>query len=80
MIDLEKASREELIQLNAQLLAQLQLLQERVKQLEAELQALRGGGGPSPSPPDFVKPNRPTRKKEKSASRVHTALPACLIQ
>jgi transposase len=69
MIDLEKASREELIQLNSQLLAQLQVLQERVKQLEAELQSSRGGGGANPSPPDWVKPNRPTRKKKKRKPR-----------
>jgi transposase len=71
MIDLEKASREELIQLNSQLLAQLQLLQERVKQLETALQSLRGGGGPSSSPPDWVKPNRPSRKKKKRKPRSH---------
>src|SRR5205085_3707452 len=71
MIDLEKASREELIQLNSQLLAQLQLLQERVQQLEAELQSLRGGGGPSSSPPVWVKPNRPSRKKKKRKPRSH---------
>ena len=69
MIDLEKASREELIQLIAQLLAQQQLLQERIKQLEVELQSLRGGGGPSPSPPVWVKSNRPTRKKKKRKRR-----------
>lgn len=71
MIDLEKASREELIQLNSQLLAQLQVLQERVKQLEAELQSSRGGGGAKPSPPDWVNPNRPTRKKKKRKPRSH---------
>jgi transposase len=71
MIDLKKANREELIQLNSQLLAQLQVLQERVKQLEVELQSLRGGGGPSPSPPDWVKPNRPARKKKKRKPRSH---------
>jgi hypothetical protein len=69
MIDLEKASREELLQLNAQLLAQLQLLQERVKQLEAELASSRGGGGSGASPPDWVKPNRPSRKKKKRKPR-----------
>lgn len=69
MIDLEKTSRDELIQLNSQLLAQLQVLQERVKQLETELQSLRGGGGPSASPPDWVKPNRPSRKKKKRKPR-----------
>jgi hypothetical protein len=71
MIDLEKASREELIQLNAQLLAQLQLLQERVKQLEAELASSRGSGGATASPPDWVKANRPTRKKKKRKPRSH---------
>lgn len=71
MIDLEKASREELLHLNAQLLAQLQALQERVKQLEAELQSLRGGSGPSPSPPVWVKPNRLARKKKKRKPRSH---------
>src|SRR5205085_3210761 len=70
MIDLENASREELIHLNSQLLAQLQILQERVKQLEAELQSLRGGGDQS-QPPDWVKPNRPTRKKKKRKPRSH---------
>jgi transposase len=69
MIDLEKASREELLQLNAQLLAQLQVLQERVKQLEAELASSRGGSGSSPSPPIWVKPNRPSRKKKKRKPR-----------
>jgi hypothetical protein len=71
MIDLEKASREELIQLYSQLLAQLQVLQERVKQLEAELQSSRGDGGPSASPPVWVKPNRPSRKKKKRKPRSH---------
>jgi hypothetical protein len=70
MIDLEKASREELLQLIAQLLTQQQLLQERINQLEVELQSLRGGG-PSPSPPDFVKPNRPSRKKKTRKPRPH---------
>ena len=71
MIDLGKASREELLQLIAQLLAQQQLLQERVKQLEAELASSRGGNGPSSSPPLWVKPNRSTRKKKKRKPRAH---------
>src|ERR1044071_4832902 len=71
MIDLEKASRDELIHLNLQLLAQLQLLQERVKQLEAELQSSRGSGDSGSSPPAWVKPNRPTRKKKKRKPRSH---------
>ena len=71
MIDLEKASREELIQLISQLLAQQQTLQARVQQLEAELQSSRGGSGPSASPPVWVKPNRPARKKKKRKPRSH---------
>src|SRR5918911_2980650 len=71
MIDLETASREELIQLISQLLAQLQTLQERVKQLEAESPSSRGGGGGQPQPPTWVKPNRPSRKKKKRKPRSH---------
>ena len=71
MIDLEQASREELIQLISQLLAQLQALQERVKHLEAELASSRGSGGSTPSTPIWVKPNRPTRRKKKRKPRSH---------
>jgi hypothetical protein len=69
-LDLDNATREELIQLNLQLIAQLQLLQERVKQLEAELESVRGGGSKS-DPPNFVKANRPTRNKKKRKKRAH---------
>jgi len=71
MIDLEKASREELLQLISQLLNQLQTLQERVKQLEAESTSSRGGGGDQPQPPTWAKPNRPSRKKKKRKLRSH---------
>jgi len=71
MLDLQNATREELIQLNLQLIAQLQVLQERVKQLEAELESLRGGGSRT-NPPTFVKANRPARsKKKKRKKRSH---------
>jgi transposase len=71
MLDFQQATREELIHLNLQLVAQLQLLQERVKQLEAELESLRGGGSES-NPPSFVKANRPPRsKKKKRKKRAH---------
>jgi len=70
MIDLENASREELIHLNSHLLAQLQALLQRVKQLESELQSLRGGDPPSSSStPSWVKPNRSSRKKKKRKPR-----------
>lgn len=71
MIDLEKASREDLIQLIAQLLAQQHTLQERIQQLEAELQSSRGGSASSASPPPWVKPNRRARKKKKRKPRSH---------
>lgn len=71
MIDLENASREELILLNSHLLAQLQALHDRVKQLEAELQSLRGGSPPSSSTPTWVKANRSSPKKKKRKARSH---------
>ncbi len=71
MLDLQQATREELIQLNLQLIAQLQVLQEHVKQLETELESLRGGGSQS-NPPTFVKAYRPARsKKKKRKKRAH---------
>jgi hypothetical protein len=70
-LDLDIATRQELIQLNLQLIAQLQLLQERVKHLEAELESLRGGPSHN-NPPSFVKANRPARsKKKKRKKRAH---------
>ena len=68
MLDLENATREELLQLNLQLIAQLQVLQERVKQLEAELESLRSGGSNN-NPPSFVKANRPARSKKKKRKK-----------
>ena len=70
-LDLKNASREELIQLNSQLIAQLQILQARILHLEAELDSLRGGGSKS-NPPTFVKASRPARnKKKKRKKRAH---------
>lgn len=70
-LDLDNATREELIQLNSQLIARLQTLEEQVKQLKAELESLRGGGSHS-NPPSFVKANRPARnKKKKRKKRAH---------
>jgi transposase len=67
MLDLEQASREELIQLNLQLIAQLQVLEVRVKQLEAELESSRGDD--QSDPPAWVKPNRPARSKKKNRKK-----------
>jgi len=70
-LDLDNASREDLIQLNLQLIARLQILEEQVKQLKAELESLRGGGSQS-KPPSFVKANRPApSKKKKRKKRAH---------
>jgi transposase len=68
MLDLENATREELVELNLQLIAQVQFLQERVKHLEAELDSSRGGGSKS-NPPSFVKANRPARSKNKKRKK-----------
>ena len=63
-LDLQLASRDELI-------AHIQLLEALVKQLQADLDSLRGGGS-KPDPPAFVKPNRPARsKKKKHKKRSH---------
>jgi zinc-finger binding domain of transposase IS66 len=67
MLDLENASRQELIQLNLQLIARLQLLEERVKQLEAVLESLRCGS--KSGPPSFIKANRPVRSKNKKRKK-----------
>src|ERR1044072_3677929 len=71
MLDLDNATREELIQLNLQLIARLQILEEQVLQLKTELESLRDGG-PQSNPPSFVKANRPARsKKKKRKKRAH---------
>lgn len=63
-LDLQLASRDELI-------AHIQLLENLVKQLQADLDSLRGGGQ-KPDPPSFVKLNRPARsKKKKRKKRSH---------
>jgi len=67
-LDLDNATRDELIQLNLQLIARLQTLEEQVKQLKAELESLRGGGSKS-NPPAFVKANRPAPSKNKKRKK-----------
>jgi len=70
-LDPQNASREELLHLNLQLIAQLQTLQDRIKELESELESLRGSGSKS-DPPSFVKANRPAHsKKKKRKKRAH---------
>jgi hypothetical protein len=70
-LDLDNATREELLQLNLQLIARIHSLEEQVLQLKSELDSLRGGGSKS-NPPTFVKANRPTRsKKKKRKKRAH---------
>ena len=77
-LDLDNATREELIQLNLQLIARLQTLEEQVRQLKAELDSLRGGGSQS-NPPSFVKANRPLVVRKKSVRSERMASLASLI-
>jgi transposase len=60
--DLRSASREELLELIAILLARVEALEARVAELEEENRRLRGGGGKAV--PAWVKPNRPPREEK----------------
>jgi transposase len=94
-VDLENATPDELRQLVLQLLARLQVLEQRNKELEAENERLRQEAGNN-KPPSFVKANREQREKkprkkrskgfarrlDKVSRRVHHALeqcPNCLV-
>ena len=67
-MDLERASREELVEIIRGLLARLEGLEARVAELEAENLRLRRGGG---SPTEFsIKPSRPPKEKK---ARKHRA-------
>jgi transposase len=63
-IDLEQASRDELIDLIKHLLARVQVLEDRVQELEIENERLRSGGSQKESP-SWVKANRATRGEKK---------------
>ncbi len=68
-VDFEKVSRDELIELIKQLLARVQVLEDRVQDLEAENERLRSGGGNKQSP-SWVKANRsPTSDKKERKKR-----------
>ncbi len=58
-VDVEQASRDELIELIKQLLARVQTLEDRVQELEAENERLRSGDSKK-EPPSWVKANRST--------------------
>ena len=74
-LDLEKASREELVNLVRQLLDRVLVLEARVKELEAENERLRrenerlGGEGGKKEPPSWVKSNRPQSEKKERKKR-----------
>jgi hypothetical protein len=70
MLDLDNATRDQLVQLNLQLIGRPQLLEERIKQLEAELESLRGGDSKN-NPPSFIKANRSARNKKGRKERKH---------
>lgn len=65
-VDVEQASRAELIELVKQLLSRVQVLDARVQELEAENERLRSGGSQK-EPPSWVKANRAlsSAKKER---------------
>lgn len=67
MPDLTTASREELLEIIAALLARVEVLEARVATLEEENERLRKGGGKSV--PGWVKPNRPPREKKERKHR-----------
>ena len=67
-LDLENASRDELIELVVQLLTRLDAFEQRIKELEAENQRLRQETGNKPPPP-FVKVNKVARKKKPRKKR-----------
>jgi transposase len=67
MPDLTTASREELVEIIAALVARVEVLEARVATLEEENERLRKGGGKSV--PAWVKPNRPPREKKERKRR-----------
>ncbi len=67
MRDLQSASRDELLEIIATLVAKVEALEARVAVLEEENQRLRKGGGQSV--PAWVKPNRPAHEKKERKHR-----------
>lgn len=61
-LDLEEASNAQLKEFVLLLLERVQLLEQRVRELEAENDRLRQNSG-SNKPPSFVKPNRAKRER-----------------
>jgi len=83
-VDVEQASRVELLDLIKQLLAGVQLLEVRVHELEAENEHLRAGG--TKEPPSWVKASRSTsgekkeRQKRARGSGRHRHAPTKVMQ
>jgi len=67
-VDVEQASRAELMELVKQLLARVQVLEDRVQELEAENERLRSGGG-AKQPPSWVKANRALGSEQKERKK-----------
>ena len=68
-LDLEEASNAQLKEFVLLLLERVQLLEQRVRELEAENDRLRQNSG-SNKPPSFVKPNRAKREKKPRKKRL----------
>lgn len=84
-VEVEQASRAELIELVKQLLARVQTLEDRLQELAAENERLRSGGG-TKQPPSWVKANRapggekkPRKKRARGYGR-HRQEPTAVIE
>ena len=69
-LDLAVLSREELIEINGQLLSHIEALEARIAELEGQ-QKPPTGGVKEQRPPSWVKANRPTRPKQERKKRTH---------
>ena len=69
-VNLDRASREELIQLVSQLLDHVETLEARISELEGR-QKPPTEGGKERKPPSWAKANRPDRPKKERRNRAH---------
>ena len=74
-VEVEQASRAELIELVKHLLVRVQTLEDRIQELAAENERLRSDGGPK-QPPPWVKANGALGSDKRSAKSVREAMGA----